>query len=118
MSELDDLRCEQAGTENRPVSLGVMIVTVRAMASELKSFVSQTLAPLEARLAALEARPELKYAGVWKQGETYAPGSLATHHGSLWHCHEETTTAPPSSAWQLCAKRGRDGKDAGKPVVA
>lgn len=96
------------------------VALVRDFATEVRRLVDEKIGALakqvdalDARMAAVEARPELRYMGTWKQGETYTPGMLATHQGSLWHCHAETTKAPPSSEWQLCAKRGRDGKDAG-----
>lgn len=54
------------------------------------------------------------YRGVFKEGQAYERGDTATFGGSLWHCDEPTTDKPgeASKAWTLCAKRGRDGKDA------
>jgi hypothetical protein len=70
-----------------------------------------------ARLDKLEARPELKYLGVWSAGKTYAENSLVTHAGSLWIAKQKTASFPGGQAepgaWQLCTKRGRDGKDYG-----
>jgi hypothetical protein len=37
-----------------------------------------------ARIAALEARPELKYGGVFEQGASYQEGVLVTRSGSWW----------------------------------
>lgn len=56
------------------------------------------------------------YRGVFKDGETYGPGDLTTWAGSLWHCNEAKGEKPgaPDSGWQLAAKAGRPGKDAGK----
>ena len=72
-----------------------------------------------ARLDKLEARPELKYHGVWSAGKTYAENSLVTHAGSLWIAKQKTASFPGGQAepgaWQLCTKRGRDGKDYGAP---
>jgi hypothetical protein len=68
-----------------------------------------------ARLDKLEARPELKYHGVWSAGKTYAENSLVTHAGSLWIAKQKTASFPGGQAepgaWQLCCKRGHDGKD-------
>lgn len=77
--------------------------------------VAEVLTPVleavEVRLAALEARPGLKYRGVWNHG-AYAPGDLVTHKGSLWHCEQPTHAAPGdgSEAWRLAVKRGRDAR--------
>ncbi len=56
--------------------------------------------------------PAMIYRGVFKEGETYRSGDIVTWGGSLWHCREETTQKPldNAAAWQLAAKRGRDGK--------
>jgi hypothetical protein len=56
------------------------------------------------------------YRGVFKEGEPYEPGDLTTWGGSLWHLNEAKGLKPgaPDSGWQLAAKAGRPGKDAGK----
>jgi hypothetical protein len=70
---------------------------------------------MAARLDKLEARPELKYCGVWVAGKTYAENSLVTQSGSLWIAKKTTAAYPGGGAepgsWQLCCKRGADGKD-------
>lgn len=67
---------------------------------------------LQARIVELESRGELKYVGVFKQGQVYSKGNFATHGGSLFHCNEATMSVPGSSdAWSLCAKRGSDGNN-------
>jgi hypothetical protein len=63
------------------------------------------------RIAKLEARPVLEYAGTW-DGRPAKHGQFFTHDGSLWFCRADTTTAPPGADWKLAVKRGRDGKDA------
>jgi hypothetical protein len=75
--------------------------------------------PLRERLEALEKRAEaleqrrFEYCGVWKHGETYLRGQFVTHQGCLFHCNETTMDVPAtSSAWQLCVKRGKPGRDA------
>lgn len=52
------------------------------------------------------------YRGVFKEGEEYEAGDMATWGGSLWHCDEKTTDKPDVGPWRLCVKKGRDGKDA------
>jgi hypothetical protein len=65
-------------------------------------------------LGELEKR-RMRYCGVWRRGTQYDEGALCTHKGSMWHCSQLTKAEPGkgSSAWTLCVKRGRDGKDAG-----
>lgn len=63
---------------------------------------------LEKRVAALEARPELKDAGVWREGTAYAPGNIVSHAGSAWICNKATEGKPPGDGWRLLVKRGRD----------
>ena len=66
----------------------------------------------------LEDRPPLKYCSVWVAGRTYAENSLVTHKGRLWIAKQTTAAFPGGDAqpdsWQLCCKRGRDGKDYSK----
>jgi hypothetical protein len=52
------------------------------------------------------------YRGVFKDGEEYGPGDMATWGGSLWHCDEHTKEKPDVGPWRLAVKKGRDGKDA------
>ena len=82
------------------------------LAAAFREVSIQTMA---ARLDKLEARPELKYFGVWSAGKTYAENSPVTHSGSLWIAKKTTAAYPGGGAepdsWQLCVKRGRDGKD-------
>lgn len=69
--------------------------------------------------------PFQRYQGVFIDGKSYTPGDVVTFGGSAWHCNAETGAKPGdgSKDWQLCVKRGRDGKDgtngrdAGLPVV-
>jgi hypothetical protein len=57
------------------------------------------------------AVPVMVYKGIWKEG-AYAKGNTVTTGGSLWHCNKDTTDKPGTSeAWQLCAKKGTDGRD-------
>jgi hypothetical protein len=66
------------------------------------------IAPLQKRIADLEARPmhQLKYLGTWTPGR-YQPGEFTTDHGSLWFCERETTSRPGTDAnWRLAVKQG------------
>jgi hypothetical protein len=69
------------------------------------------------RIKALEAQPSLKYCGVYDPGMTYVKNSLVTYDGCLWIAKSATGACPGADhdqgrTWQLCVKRGRDGKDA------
>lgn len=64
---------------------------------------------LEARLAVIEARPDVEYRGVFTIGKTYEPGHLVTRNGALWLCTSGCTTTQPSadpSRWKLIVKSG------------
>lgn len=69
---------------------------------------------LKRRVKALEERPAgLKYTGTWDAGRVYAKDEGVTHSGSLWVAlSANVSRRPPDSCWQLCAKRGADGKSA------
>jgi hypothetical protein len=69
----------------------------------------QEIAALRAQVAELEARPALKYLGVFRDdGRKYSEGSAVTHDGSLWIALKATTERPNGSAdWQLAVKSGQ-----------
>lgn len=63
--------------------------------------------------------PTTRYRGVYRDGEGYDLGDMATWGGSVWHCNGTTREQPGSSpAWTLAVKRGRDGKDGGSGTPA
>jgi hypothetical protein len=67
---------------------------------------------LEQRIAALESKiANWKWVGTWTPGQ-YESGNHVNHDGSTFVCLFPTTAKPGTDgSWQLCAKRGRDGKD-------
>ena len=69
---------------------------------------------LNERLAALEARPTLKYSGVFEV-KSYQPGEFVSHDGSMWHCNDATLDEVPSFSpkWTLAVKHGRDLREKG-----
>jgi hypothetical protein len=85
------------------------------MARTIKDYVRRAIAPLEKRIGELESRPQVKYQGVYRDGE-YSEGSLVTMHGSLFHANRRTKMIPGDGSrdWTLCVKRGRDGRDVSK----
>jgi len=68
---------------------------------------------LEQRVHALEARRGIAYRGVWGPVETYFVNDVITFQGSMWIALSGSTAVRPGDgrAWQLCVKRGRDGRD-------
>jgi hypothetical protein len=70
---------------------------------------------LEARIVALEARPGLKYMGVWRADAKYSPGDVVTKHGSMWvskaNENRGTPDADGGDGWQLAVRHGQDGRD-------
>ena len=74
--------------------------------------IKDAVAPLEARIAELEASPT-KYVGVWTQGTEFQARSIVSYDGSMWHANETTKEKPGTGpTWTLCVKRGQNGKDA------
>ena len=74
--------------------------------------IAEAVAPLREKIAALEARPDIKYCGTWHDSTTYEPGDFTTFAGSMWHCRARCHGRRPGEApdaWQLAVKRGADG---------
>ncbi len=95
-----------------------MSVLAEELAAIINEQVAAMVAPLTARIAALEEAMKqekgLAYKGVYTAGEVYDAGSLVTFSGSLWHCDRLTKAKPGEdpACWTLAVKKGRDGKDA------
>jgi hypothetical protein len=85
-----------------------LISLIDAIAPVIREYVVSKASALETRIKSLESRPLLKYAGVFREGATYAEGHLATHAGGLWLATESTTFTPGTagSGWRLIVKRG------------
>jgi hypothetical protein len=70
------------------------------------------LVELGKRIEVLEARPAMKYCGVWDPENSYAAGEFVTENGALWACRSPTKARPGKSAdWQLAVKKGEKGAD-------
>ena len=52
-----------------------------ALREYFQSEIAKATTTLRKQLADLEARPQVKYVGVFKGGERYQPGHLVTDHG-------------------------------------
>ena len=72
---------------------------------------------MQLRIAELEARPQLKYCGVFQAGRHYQPGEIVTWSGSAWVCVDRTSAKPGANdlaaraGWKMLVQRGRDGRD-------
>lgn len=66
---------------------------------------------VEKSLAAITARPHVKFCGIWATGSEYQPGDAVTHQGGLWICKAATPGKPHEdfAGWQLAVKRGGAG---------
>lgn len=87
-------------------------LTARDIPGLMKA-VADVVRPLQARVAELEQRAELKYSGVFEAGRAYVKGSFVTDHGSLWHANRATMSRPGegSGDWTLAVKKGRDADE-------
>ena len=87
---------------------------VSSETAALMKVIAREFAVLQKRVAELEARPAMKYEGVWDAEKVYRVGDFVTDGGSLWHCSDTNIGVRPGSsdAWRLAVKRGRDGRDA------
>ena len=65
-------------------------------------------APLAQRLAQLETKPYVKFAGTFEGGKSYAPGDAVVHQSALWICKVATSGTPSKDfvGWQLALKKG------------
>jgi hypothetical protein len=64
------------------------------------------------RIEALEARPEMKYCGIWKADTVYGTGNFVTDNGSLFHANRASVGERPgtSDSFTLAVKKGKDAK--------
>jgi hypothetical protein len=87
-------------------------LTIEELAEAINEAVERYIEPLEARIKELEARPTMKYSGVWNATTRYAAGDVTTFDGSMWICHHDSLGNKPNETrdWQLCVKRGRDAQ--------
>jgi hypothetical protein len=90
-----------------------MNALVEPIIETIKQALGYRVGPLEARLATLEARvtdleqkPSMKFRRVFEQGQSYQPGDVCVHGGSLRACRAETVGQPSRDyvAWQLVVK--------------
>lgn len=67
-----------------------------------------TVTALGQRIAALEKKPHVRFAGTWAAGKSYAPGDAVVKAGGLWIAKKATSGTPgvDFDDWQLAVKKG------------
>ena len=97
-------------TKNLEALADVVVNTVKSAIEgpRVSGRIQELEARLEARIAALESRPLLKWAGTFVEGQEYAEAQLVTRSGSLWlsTAATKTTLGTPGSDWRLVVKKG------------
>jgi hypothetical protein len=85
---------------------------MKGVGMAMREFVDAELSPLRERIAELEARPTMKYAGVFDRTRSYKAGAVVTYQGSAWVANLESKGVRPGdgAAWQLMVKRGKDAR--------
>lgn len=71
-----------------------------------------TISRLVDRIERLEARPAVKYCGVWSPDREYEADNQVTHAGGLWiakGCSKNCRPGKSPDLWHLCVKSGRAG---------
>jgi hypothetical protein len=82
-----------------------------ALFEATKQYLDRALDDIHKRVDQVErSASELRYLGVWQEGELYRPNNFISDHGSVWCCREVTKDRPPSESWTLAVKRGKDGR--------
>jgi hypothetical protein len=84
-------------------------IDVEQLAEIVSHAVDEAMASRDARIAALEARPELRYVRPYRNGDSYSAGCLASRNGGLWLCERSTSGIPGTAAsgWRLIVKESR-----------
>jgi hypothetical protein len=95
-------------------AFNVLLVSIGNAAKAVTTRSATAITALEARVAALEARPPgVAYKGVWDSSEVYRRGHFVTRAGSIWHCerdHNRGLIPGVGDGWKLAVKHGKDRK--------
>lgn len=84
----------------------------KAAAADAESL-NQTVETFAKALAEIQENG-FRYRGFWRQGTHATRGEAYTENGGLWYCLRATTDRPRNESpdWNMCARAGRDGRDA------
>ena len=94
--------------------------TLDALASGTVDIIKKTIAPRDAQIsslqqlvselrekvAALESKPSLNFAGTHSDTGRYTPGDAVVRQGGLWICLAATTGPFDHRYWPLAVKKG------------
>jgi hypothetical protein len=105
-----------AGLQMKFAETAPLLGTIATLTTDLHAMRARVEA-LEAATGRLDARPTMKFCGVWRAGTTHTPGDAVMHQRSLWVCKAETPGEPSKDfvGWQLAFKAERRPKPA--PLV-
>ena len=106
-----------AYAKRNPAQCAMIEAICKGMAPVIREFVEKGFEklcqPLHDRIKALEARPEMKYFGVWAADKVYGTGNFVTDAGSVWHAQRASVGERPGAGgdgWVLAVKKGKDVK--------
>jgi hypothetical protein len=101
------------GDFTRALVEGVGSVLPRFVDKRLREFLPTLTGELTAKVNALAEKVadleqrQLRFKGVWREGNVYEANSLVIKRGGLWIAKATTITPPGSSDdWRLCTKSG------------
>ena len=101
-----DYRKQVAGGSKPQLYTRAQHKAIRHMFTMLAGLIHVQHRALDKRIAELEARPELRHCGVWRE-KSYKAASFVTHAGGLWLLTKATKQRPgQSAAWTLVCKSG------------
>ena len=88
----------------KPVKYKVFNAVMERVVTEL----THVIAKQNERIKALEAKPSIKFAGVFEGGKSYEPGDTVQHQSALWVCMAPTSGTPSKDfvGWRLLLKKG------------
>ena len=97
--------------------MGIVAAAVEAIGEAVAAEIKQLRADvssLKLQLAEIETRG-IHYQGVFQKAQQYRRGAMVTADGSLFAAIRDTLPGEmpgtASDAWQLCCKKGRDGRE-------
>jgi hypothetical protein len=100
------MHCEQAMALKKIFNPDQMDVLSRVIA-QIKDDYEKQIGPLVGRLAELEQRKGMTYAGVWRAETAYGAGSVVVDRGASWHANIDVAgvrPGGPEGIWTLIAK--------------
>ena len=87
---------------------GIAGPIIKKLARDSINPVKAQLAEATTELAALKAKPVMKFCGTWQRGKTYEAGDAVVRDGHLWVCKAQTAGEPSKDfvGWQDAVRQG------------